>query len=75
MFDISAISSVADTLQTGVRDLDQRLEQIANLLMLQNTVLLAIAQESGIDITRVVIPGSNPVQTLGDYLDQLGENT
>lgn len=50
MFDLSAISSVAETLETGVRDIDSRLEQIVNLMREQNALLTAIARESGIDV-------------------------
>lgn len=32
MFDLGAISSVADTLSTGVRDIDSRMETISNQL-------------------------------------------
>lgn len=42
MFDFSKIGAVAETLETGVRDIDSRMEEIANRVHLTNRLLAAL---------------------------------
>jgi len=52
MFDFSKIGAVAETLETGVRDIDSRMEEIANRVHLTNRLLAALIllnMETGID--------------------------
>lgn len=48
MFDFGAISSVAETLETGVRDIDSRLQSIENMhRRILGCLLLLVAQGEG----------------------------
>lgn len=49
MFDFSKMGEMAETIQTGLRDLDSRLEQIAGLLTDIRDTTNAIAKEGNAD--------------------------
>lgn len=58
MFDFSQISRVGETLETATRDIDSRLESVANLLREQNRLLsfIILLQYSDTTNFKVVLP-------------------